>query len=82
LLHDKKEGYGTFTWKDGSKYCGKWQNGKQHGRGVFTATANSQEKTGEWKDGRRLQWISSNVSSRTQIPAIISETPEFEDEIN
>jgi hypothetical protein len=31
-------------------------NGKQHGKGVYI-TANGQEKEGEWKEGKRVRWI-------------------------
>lgn len=26
---------GTFCWATGSKYVGGWQNGVQHGKGIF-----------------------------------------------
>eukprot|EP00971_Amphidinium_carterae_P094822 1876388-Amphidinium_carterae.1 len=25
---------GVFTWPDGRKYVGEWQDGKQHGKGI------------------------------------------------
>ena len=30
-----KEGDGTFEWPDGRKYIGKWEKGKQHGKGIY-----------------------------------------------
>jgi hypothetical protein len=46
-LNDKREGKGSFVWKDGRKYEGDWQDGKQHGIGIFTSKDNLVKK-GEW----------------------------------
>ena len=32
----RKHGFGVFTWKDGKRYEGYWDDGKQHGQGCFT----------------------------------------------
>ena len=34
-----------------------WKNGKQHGKGTYTAS-NGHEKEGEWEEGKRVKWIS------------------------
>ncbi len=34
-------GQGTYSWADGRRYKGSWENNKMEGYGVFT-----------WKDGR------------------------------
>ena len=36
------EGEGTFTWSDGRRYVGMYQNDQKHGHGTF-----------EWPDGRK-----------------------------
>jgi len=30
----RREGVGTYTEQDGSKYEGEWKDGKRHGKGV------------------------------------------------
>ncbi len=42
---------------DGRRYEGCWMNGKQDGRGVYISH-NGEEKQGEWKDGKRVRWLS------------------------
>jgi len=34
-MKDKKHGNGIYTWADGRKYDGEWQNGRQHGNGKY-----------------------------------------------
>jgi len=41
----KKHGYGKFYWKDGRKYIGNWEDGKQHGEGVM------------WKDNTMIKGV-------------------------
>lgn len=40
-----------YTWNDGRKFEGFWQNGKQHGKGVYYLP-NKTYKIGYWKDGQ------------------------------
>ena len=54
-VDDQKEGRGVFVWADGRKYDGLWKGGKQHGRGQYTSEGKTQ--TGEWNDGKRINWI-------------------------
>jgi len=51
-----KQGYGEFEWPDGRRYKGFWENGKQHGKGMYI-NAKGEEKQGEWQDGKRLKWL-------------------------
>ena len=44
-----------FNWPDGRVYKGYWQNGKQHGHGVYIGS-NGIEKEGEWYEGKRVKW--------------------------
>ena len=48
-----------FSRPDGRKYEGQWHNGKQHGEGVYI-TAQGQRKKGEWKEGKRVRWITND----------------------
>ena len=44
-------GYGTFTYADGSKYVGEWKNDKHDGNGIFTS-ASGNKYVGEYKNGK------------------------------
>jgi len=47
---DKRNGIGTFYWKDGRKYEGEWLNGDRHGKGRFS-WPNGDEYIGDFKYG-------------------------------
>ena len=51
ILGDCVNGYGTYTWSDGAKYLGGFQNGELHGKGTYTYE-NGNEYVGEWKEGK------------------------------
>ena len=38
-VNDKREGKGTYTWRDGSKYVGDWKNDKKDGKGCLLYTS-------------------------------------------
>ena len=42
-------------WADGRSYTGGWQNGKQHGQGVYRQV-DGRERVGFWQDGKRVSW--------------------------
>ena len=33
---DCNNGYGTYTYANGSKYVGEWKDGKENGQGTYT----------------------------------------------
>ena len=41
---------------DGRKYDGQWLNGKQDGVGTYT-TSSGKTKQGQWKEGKRINWL-------------------------
>ena len=45
-----------MTWPDGRIYQGQWQNGKQHGEGIYTKPDGTSRK-GEWNNGKRVKWL-------------------------
>ena len=51
-MNDKREGQGTYTWKNGSKYVGSWKNDKKDGKGTLTWNDGS-KYDGEWKNDVR-----------------------------
>ena len=42
-------GYGTYTYANGSKYAGEWESGDKCGIGTYYAS-NGTKYFGEWKD--------------------------------
>ena len=42
---------GTYTWANGNKYVGGWQDDKRHGQGTYT-WANGRKFVGSYKDGK------------------------------
>ena len=48
LLYFYRHGQGTYSWPDGRKYEGAYENDKKHGFGVYT-----------WQDGRKYEgyWL-------------------------
>lgn len=49
------QGKGVFTWPDGRKYVGDYQNDQKHGIGTFT-----------WQDGRVYhgEWVEGKQHGR------------------
>ena len=47
---DKKDGQGTYTWKNGDKYEGEWKDDKKHGEGVLLYI-NGSKLEGEFRKG-------------------------------
>jgi hypothetical protein len=47
-MNDKKNGKGSYLWKNGSKYSGNFENDYRHGYGEM-----------QWQDGRvyKGQWL-------------------------
>jgi len=46
-----KAGFSEFTWPDGAKYAGEWQDGKMHGKGTYVETDGARYE-GEWDNGK------------------------------
>lgn len=63
-----KDGEGTYEWPNGKKYIGSWKNNKQHGIGIMMDTASNVKRQGEWREGKRLKWISSNEMHTQSSP--------------
>ena len=49
-------GKGVYTWADGGKYDGDYQEDKKHGNGVYTFS-NGKVRRGEWSQGVRVKWL-------------------------
>jgi hypothetical protein len=63
---DKKHGFGIYTWANGQKYEGKWENGKQHGEGKIIMA------TGEirgciYSEGKRIKWLDGEPNEEKQL---------------
>ena len=48
--YDKRDGYGTYTFKSGNRYIGGFFNGKKHGKGIFNYI-NGDTYEGEFNNG-------------------------------
>ena len=55
----REEGEGTFKWPNGNLYIGKFKEGKMSGYAIFIDWEAQTKRHGEWKEGKRLQWLSS-----------------------
>ncbi|MDC0604601.1 trypsin-like peptidase domain-containing protein [Amylibacter sp.] len=44
--------FGTYTWANGNKYIGEWQNNKRNGQGINT-WADGEKYIGEWQNDKR-----------------------------
>jgi len=42
-----------------------WENGRQHGEGVYI-TQDGISRKGIWKNGKRLQWLDGNEAEGDQ----------------
>lgn len=55
---------GRFDFDDGGSYCGGWEQGKAHGRGVCTGPQGQGEYAGAWSHGFEVlgvyTWPSGN----------------------
>ena len=54
-------GNGTMNWADGRKYTGPWKNDLQQGLGIFYNPKTGQKLQGEWKEGKRIRWMSNPI---------------------
>jgi hypothetical protein len=48
-------GFGTFVWKDGTRYVGMFKADSPHGRGKTIAKDGSVLQEGIWKMGKFIQ---------------------------
>ena len=60
---DKKHGHGVYTWADGRKYAGMWQNGKQNGEGTYY-DINGLVRKGIWENGKRIKWLDESADGQ------------------
>ena len=67
-----------YTWTDGRKYDGMWQNGKQHGDGVYILPDGTARK-GLWKNGKRIKWVEDGPASQ---PKKATEENEEDETVN
>jgi len=51
---DCNNGYGTYTWADGSKYVGEYKDGLEHGQGTYTGSDGTVDK-GIWKNNKLIE---------------------------
>lgn len=64
-------GRGTMYYRNGKKYIGPFVNGMRHGNGIETA-ADGSKRQGEWKDDKRIQWISKPIKQNGENNKVLS----------
>jgi hypothetical protein len=52
LSNKPENGFGRYTWPDGSRYIGEWENGRMHGQGTQTF-AGGEKYVGDFKNNKR-----------------------------
>lgn len=57
--NNKEEGQGTFKYPNNNKYIGNFKDGKMDGYAIFLNMEEMTKRHGEWRDGVRVQWLSS-----------------------
>ena len=70
FVNGKEEGEGTFKYANGNFYIGPFKEGKQNGVAVFIEPAERTKRHGEWKNGKRITWISSPEQINTESSPI------------
>ena len=55
----KMDGEGTFRFVNGDKYIGKFKDDKMEGYAIYLNMTEMTKRHGEWKDGKRTNWISN-----------------------
>jgi hypothetical protein len=57
-----RNGFGTYSWSDGSRYTGGFRNGQLHGQGTLIYSDGG-SYAGQWKDGKRHGYGSAAYAS-------------------
>ena len=53
FMNGLANGYGTFTYSDGSVYVGEFKEGIEHGKGIFNCWAHGSKYDGQFKYGKK-----------------------------
>eukprot|EP00347_Sterkiella_histriomuscorum_P018187 403346458 len=61
----KEDGEGTYRYPNGNLYIGKFKDGKQCGYAIYIDIEAQTKRHGEWRDGKRTQWLSSPEAINT-----------------
>lgn len=65
FINGREEGDGTLRFPNGNIYIGRFKDGKMHGFAVFINAEEKSKRHGEWKDGKRIAWLSSAEGIQT-----------------
>ena len=73
---DCNNGYGTYTWPDGSKYVGEFKLGLFHGQGTLTYT-DGRQYVGEFKDGIQHNRNTEDYNRNTEALMMFKANPQW-----
>ena len=66
-LDNKRDGTGTYVWKDKGIYKGQWKNDKREGSGTFK-WKNSATYIGFWRDDQIIDMDVNTVTDTQERP--------------
>jgi hypothetical protein len=61
----KEDGEGTMRFANGNIYIGSFKEGRMHGFAIFINSEESTKRHGEWREGKRIAWLSSSEGIQT-----------------
>lgn len=56
--------------KNGNLYLGKFKNSLRHGIAVYIDVQKSEKRHGEWKEDKRISWLSGPMEINLSITSI------------
>lgn len=65
-----EHGDGKKVDANGNLYLGKFKNGLRHGIAVFIDVEKQEKRHGEWKDDKRISWLSGPSEINLSILSI------------
>lgn len=65
-----EHGDGKKVEKNGNLYLGKFKNSLRHGIGIYIDVQKQEKRHGEWKEDKRISWLSGPMEINLSITSI------------